>query len=278
MYAHQVIEDLKTYLNKKEYCDLLIEGIRRAQKFNIPDLNVDIQKQKFDVESIDIRKTGEILKDKEMYKYLTPPYNFCWFDYKINKEFNENNSGEASKIGVLVIRNNNELMINIMEYLINKKIWSLPLITYFTSLETKEDWFKKIFKETDDDLIDYIVNKESVVRAYIGQILLMLNCKNIGTVDIEPPQKLNKKRIKNNKQPLFTYKNLIIKPLKEKKNSNNDSQNLWDNRIHMCRGHFKHYTKEKPLFGKIDGMIWWQPQARGNKKKGIIVKDYKINI
>jgi len=279
MYAHQVIEDLKTkYKREKEYCNSLIKNIQNSQKFNLPDLNIDTEKQKFTVNNFNIEKTGEILGNKEenMYRYLIPPYNFCWFDYKINKEFDKNNPLEISKTGVLVIKEGDILIITSIYYLINVKIWTLPLITYYTNLKTKENWYCKTFKDVDEDIIHHLNSEQSVHRAYIGQVLLMLNCKNIGTIDINPPQKLNKKRIKGNKQPLFTYKNLIINPIGKKRNSNNEPQNLWDNRIHMCRGHFKHYVKEKPLFGKYTGMIWWQPQARGNKKKGVVMKDYKI--
>jgi len=38
----------------------------------------------------------------------------------------------------------------------------------------------------------------------------------------------------------------------------------------------KTYTTEKPLFGKYVGNVWCPPHARGNKKMGVIKKDYKI--
>jgi hypothetical protein len=102
-----------------------------------------------------------------------------------------------------------------------------------------------------------------------------LSCKNLSAIDNEPPLKLNKKRIKSGKQPLFTYKTLVIKPTGKKQESQ-ASQGLWDNRIHLCRGHFKKYTADKPLFGRITGRFWWQPSVRGNKEKGVVMKDYKI--
>jgi hypothetical protein len=48
------------------------------------------------------------------------------------------------------------------------------------------------------------------------------------------------------------------------------------NRVHLCHGHFKNYTEGNPLFGKYTGRYWWQPFVRGNKKKGVVMKDYLV--
>lgn len=50
-----------------------------------------------------------------------------------------------------------------------------------------------------------------------------------------------------------------------------------DNRVHLCRGHFKEYTEQNPLFGRHVGRYWWQPCVRGKKEKGIIAKDYIVD-
>jgi hypothetical protein len=102
----------------------------------------------------------------------------------------------------------------------------------------------------------------------------LLSCTNIATVDNHPPVKLNKSRKKKGKLPIYSYKTLVIVPV-GKKQQNQEAQGLWNNRIHLCRGHFKDYTKEAPLFGKITGRFWWQPSVRGRNKNGIVIKDYK---
>lgn len=48
------------------------------------------------------------------------------------------------------------------------------------------------------------------------------------------------------------------------------------NALHMCRGHFKTFTKERPLFGKVAGRFWWGYQARGTPEAGVVVKDYRV--
>jgi hypothetical protein len=48
--------------------------------------------------------------------------------------------------------------------------------------------------------------------------------------------------------------------------------------LHICRGHFKIFTEEARLFGKHTGMYWWAEQLRGDRRHGVIVKDYRIKI
>jgi len=75
------------------------------------------------------------------------------------------------------------------------------------------------------------------------------------------------------KKPLFSY---YVLQIETKKKGKSTAKNIWSNRVHLCRGHMKTYTTEKPLFGKYVGNVWCPPHARGNKKMGVIKKDYKI--
>ena len=112
---------------------------------------------------------------------------------------------------------------------------------------------------------------------YINTALLLLSTKNIVTKRHDPPARLNKKREKKGKVPLFSYHTLHVKlpgnrtagPAGEKSGATMP--------VHLCRGHFKHYTREAPLFGRLTGRYWWQPHVRGSKKAGIVVKDYEVN-
>ena len=47
-------------------------------------------------------------------------------------------------------------------------------------------------------------------------------------------------------------------------------------RRHLCRGHFKAYTLERPLFGRYSGRFWWSPHVRGNEAQGVVLKDYEL--
>ncbi|MCK9370093.1 hypothetical protein M0R04_09335 [Candidatus Dojkabacteria bacterium] len=108
--------------------------------------------------------------------------------------------------------------------------------------------------------------------------MLLINSPSVYIQTIKPSEKLNKKRIRKNKIPHSEYRVLTIKAFNKKTNTENiiqlDKLDA-ENRLHMCRGHWKLY-KEKPLFGKITGLYWWNPTVRGNKDLGIIDKDYEV--
>ncbi len=46
--------------------------------------------------------------------------------------------------------------------------------------------------------------------------------------------------------------------------------------LHMVRGHFKTYTPEKPLFGRMTGTYWWAHHLRGDESAGVVHHDYEV--
>lgn len=47
-------------------------------------------------------------------------------------------------------------------------------------------------------------------------------------------------------------------------------------REHEVRGHFRYYSDERPLFGRVTGMIWVPAHKRGSDAIGTIRKDYEV--
>ena len=112
--------------------------------------------------------------------------------------------------------------------------------------------------------------------AVFESTLLFLNCKNVVVNIVNPPEKLNKKRLRKGKLPIFTYRTLHL-PSHSVLKSGEKQESLGNhNRIHLCRGHFKVYTEDRPLMGRHVGMYYWEPYVRGQNKKGVIVKDYHL--
>lgn len=112
---------------------------------------------------------------------------------------------------------------------------------------------------------------------YLHAFLLLLNCKNISPLKQPAPEKLNKKRTRQGKLPLFDYHVLAL-------NEHNREagikpfhiMNPNSVRVHLCRGHFKEYKWPNLLFGKYEGLWWWAPHVRGNKRRGLVLKDYEL--
>ncbi len=135
---------------------------------------------------------------------------------------------------------------------------------------------------TDPELTAKAVPK-STVGADMNSLKLvelsmrLLNCKNIiaETVDRGFKRKVGKKIKKVNSKRKFKYHILnVTKPGQRKKYVNSEDTGRTV-RVHLCGGHYKHYI-EKGLFGKYFGRFWIQDHVRGNKKKGLLTKDYNI--
>jgi hypothetical protein len=102
----------------------------------------------------------------------------------------------------------------------------------------------------------------------------LLNCKNVNTRVI-PNSGAQKKKYRRVGSPNIVRRTLVVKPAGAQYD---DSGNKTGQKMpwHMCRGHFKTFTDEAPLFGRITGTYWWNAQVRGKKNRGEVHKDYLI--
>lgn len=120
--------------------------------------------------------------------------------------------------------------------------------------------------------IDFIY--EMVLHA-----LGLLHCKNIEAVDapvVGTRQQIRK--LRRARDPDLQFKVLRVKPPRGKRSQGETRQVVaGEQPMHLVRGHYKHYTPENPLFGKIVGTWWWGSHVRGNPREGIVVKDYEVD-
>lgn len=114
-------------------------------------------------------------------------------------------------------------------------------------------------------------SKEIKLTAVIINLVIrglsVLNCSNVICLDNEPSKALNKKRIKNGKVPLFSYKTLHIKTPVFHNGRPNLGGTHASPRLHLRRGHIRKYATYS---------IWINNMVVGNSRKGIVLKDYKI--
>ena len=103
------------------------------------------------------------------------------------------------------------------------------------------------------------------------------HCQKVTWLDHEPPPKVQKKRIKKGNEPLTTYHTLVIEPLEEILRSQGGAEsNGLQRALTLCRGHFKTYTEENPLFGQHTGTWFWSSHIRNKESKRIREKDYAL--
>lgn len=103
-----------------------------------------------------------------------------------------------------------------------------------------------------------------------------MHCKNV-VVEKSPPHPIKyQNACRKIGKPLFRYHTLQIGP-KALGSSGLPGGIRGPSGLHICHGHFKTFTSEKPLLGKHVGMYWWEQQVRGSKSAGTIIKDYEVD-
>lgn len=105
----------------------------------------------------------------------------------------------------------------------------------------------------------------------------LLHCKNVELVD-KPISRQYRRMMERKGEPITQYKTLVIEPFKKqvRNEARESGQNEIERALHICRGHFRTYSEDKPLFGKISGTFWIPMHVRGNADVGTIEKDYKV--
>ncbi|WP_239647405.1 hypothetical protein [Nocardiopsis baichengensis] len=112
--------------------------------------------------------------------------------------------------------------------------------------------------------------------ALLGLTLGFMNCKNVTQVDNDPPARLSRAHRKRRGRPLTRYQTLDIRPMTRALDRDGRAREVGlGQALHTCRGHFKTYKPESPLFGRVSGQFWWQEHERGEARNGEVVKGYR---
>lgn len=132
-----------------------------------------------------------------------------------------------------------------------------------------EDPPKELVKETADGLMEYLL------PAYMA--MSFMHCKNVDVLEVEPHEGQSKRWAKKRGHPLATYHVLEIGPMRRALEGAGESgEKGLKHALHVCRGHFKTFDEDAPLFGRATGTFWWADQVRGSSEHGEVVKDYEV--
>jgi hypothetical protein len=106
-----------------------------------------------------------------------------------------------------------------------------------------------------------------------------MHCKNVDVRPVDPPERLSRRHERKHGHPLTRYHVLDIQPMRRILDTEGEAQTQGlGHALHICRGHFKTFTAEAPLFGKRVGTYWWEAQVRGKAEEGVVGKDYRVRL
>lgn len=167
-----------------------------------------------------------------------------------------------------------------LETLVYSMNWNIWIPSGYRVIYNRDSYGVESGSEPDKqipfDIQEGVLEQSGYHQSAVIILSKLLNCKNIVTQTVEPSAGMNRKRIRRGQEPMMSYKVLKVRPIGR---SGNGGQGSGDglNALHLCRGHFKTFTEEKPLFGKYTGMYWWQSHARGNGERGFVKKRYELD-
>lgn len=103
---------------------------------------------------------------------------------------------------------------------------------------------------------------------WLGAFLTLLNCANIQRQEHLPSPKLQKARARRNKLPLYSYWTLDLNFAAKGQREGARGGTHASPRLHLRRGHSRQYAKGQ--------WCWVTPHAVGNKKLGVVHKEYAM--
>lgn len=246
---------------------------------------------------------------------VKPPFNEMWLEYK-GDEVNKLGDtilcvgemlGEDDELNELTIHNFSRISHELAEELgLENDLFYRGVITaYFDNtgqLQKAEGtpdgsygfqyYLSKEYNAISDDLVRFMnTNKATLERSLKAKMVLDFNIvmtsitfmhyKDIEIIDHPNPKKLGMKSYTPEQRKV--YKVINIDPLLKKsrivraEDGPNKGDRIIKTALHICRGHYKEYTEDKPMFGnpKLTGKIWIKSHTRGNRDNGEVVKSYK---
>ncbi len=113
---------------------------------------------------------------------------------------------------------------------------------------------------------------EAVARHWASlaiNVFAVIGCSNVQYRDIEPDHALQRRRAQRGKPPLFGYKILVIHPGRVEAKSDTIGGHHASPRVHLRRGHIRRLPTMS---------VWVQPCVVGDKRRGVVIKEYRVEV
>jgi hypothetical protein len=103
----------------------------------------------------------------------------------------------------------------------------------------------------------------------------LLNAKNIVREPVHPAPQSRASRRRGDLAPHRYHVLRVAVPSVSRTRGESSPDSGASVAIHWVRGHFKRYAPQRPLFGRLTGMYWWQHHLAGRAPR-LVEKDYRL--
>lgn len=238
----------KNYLYKKER----IEELRSIQDETESAINImlEIANEAICFDAGDI---GSFEGLKINYDVVKLPFPTTWVEMKINNYTHGYlMQEEHGFIAVQVWKKTQQAWVYLSSFVRENSTNEI------VANNKQEKRLKEITLKTDK-------SPAGIYFSTVAAFLSVLNCCNVAKKEINPPEKVQKKRQKKGKQPIWSYWVLELKPTSRSGEAQGGTHA--SPRVHLRRGHVREYRPGE--------YTWVQPCVVG-QGNGIVHKDYKL--
>lgn len=111
---------------------------------------------------------------------------------------------------------------------------------------------------------------DAVMGLSLKTLILLNTPRFLEVTESEDFIALNKKRARQGKPPLVTYRIVdLSKDMKRRVRESEEHEKLHGKAFHYVRGHFKYLNH-----ANVPGLYWWSPHTAGSKEFGTVHKAY----
>ncbi|GGL51540.1 hypothetical protein [Planomonospora parontospora] len=129
-----------------------------------------------------------------------------------------------------------------------------------------------------ENLCESLFMRYGIAMATLAMTFGLMHSKNVDVVVQVPAEKLSRAHQRRRGVPLTRYSVLDIHPVtKALERDGKVGTDGLGAALHICRGHFKTYRPEAPLFGKLSGQYWWNEHQRGKAEHGEVHSSYRVH-
>jgi hypothetical protein len=186
---------------------------------------------------------------------------------KVGEVFNREELIEIYTRSISDLTDDKQLLNEHIETGLHSNFLMMPTIDFWTH---DVDDHTKIWRE-----LGGLIGNHAV--ATLNIFLMLINCQNVITETIYKKKKGKRKSVPKSE----IYKILKFKIKKTSKRYEYGGEEELKETVmplHICKGHFRRYTEERPLFGKIVCRIWVPWHFRGDPENGILIKSYEAVV